>query len=191
MSISPLVRHFEGLGKVPIQLPDVVAEFRRRLPNSTIRVTGVNLPFSVLRGAHYNYVHTPHKDGTLLPVDVTQIIYSVQQPIEWQKLVVCKELIHVFDDTGIETDQPDEVIELVKKLSGELPKTIKSGGLQWFFDELAQYQAMAILFPFGLREAINGKKADPEAIAKKLELPIEAVNFVMADAWKTLRDTIL
>lgn len=193
MAVSKIVRHFEGLGRAYIDMRDVTSEFRRLMPNETIRVTGVDLPSDILRGAHYSYIHRPSIESALLDTKVTQIIYSLQQPIEWQRLVVCKELVHVFDDTGIETDQPTEVIELVKQLSGEIPKSIKTGGLHWFFDGLAEYQAMAILFPFGLREAINGKgqTVDKDRIAYELELPVRVVDFVLSDAWKSLRESML
>lgn len=193
MSIAKIVRHFEGLGQAYVDLRDVVSEFRRMMPNDSLRVTAVDLPENIIRGVHYSYTHHPDPASALIPQPVTQIIYSSQQPVCWQRLVVCKELIHVFDDTGIETDQPEEVKELVKQLTGELPTSVKSGNLHWFFDNLAEYQAMAILFPFGLREAINGRgpNIDRDRLATELELPRRVVDMVLSDAWTSLRESIL
>ncbi|SCB33881.1 hypothetical protein GA0061101_10810 [Rhizobium lusitanum] len=123
------------------------------------------------------------------------VIYSVQQPLGWQRLVCCKELIHVLDSPAVRTNKKSEVIQLGDKLTDKTRHFKGTADLQWFFDDLAIYQALAMLFPFSLREEIMGAyvagKVTDEMLAEAAQIPVEYVRTVMSDGWKLLRESIL
>ena len=195
MSVSKLIRHFEGLGKIPVPMNEVVGEFRKKVLTSGLAVKGVNLPANVLRGTHYGYHHEPSEGSIVMPGRMIMVIYSTQQPLRWQRLVCCKELVHVLDSAVVRTSQPHEVVQLGEKLADKSRRYTGSDDLQWFFDDLAIYKALAILFPFGLREEIMGayiaKRVDDEMLAEAVQLPVEYVRPVMSERWQLLRETIL
>lgn len=133
--------------------------------------------------------------SAIMPGPVAMVIYSIQQPLEWQRLVCCKELIHVLDSSPVRTSRPEEVQLLGQKLADKTRKFREANDLQWFFDDVAKFQALAILFPFSLREEVLGayqaKKITDEMLAEATQIPVEYVETVMSDRWKLLRETIL
>ncbi|WP_141694088.1 hypothetical protein [Rhizobium lusitanum] len=196
MSINKLIRHFEALGRIPVSMTEVIDEFRRSILDAGLRVKGVDLPANVLRGTHYRYHHGPSSDeSAILPGPIAMVIYSVQQPLGWQRLVCCKELIHVLDSPAVRTNKKSEVIQLGDKLTDKTRHFKGTADLQWFFDDLAIYQALAMLFPFSLREEIMGAyvagKVTDEMLAEAAQIPVEYVRTVMSDGWKLLRESIL
>ncbi len=195
MSVSQLIRHFEALGRIPVPMQEVVDAFRKSLLDSGLQVKGVNLPANVLRGTHYRYHHEPSSGSAVMPGKMAMVIYSVQQDLGWQRLVCCKELIHVLDSSVVRTETKDDVIQLGHKLTEKDRRYKESGDLQWFFDDIAKYQAVAMLFPFGLREEVMGaytaKRISDEMLAEAVQIPEEYVRTVMSDHWKLLRESIL
>ena len=69
---------------------------------------------------------------------------SLQQSLEWQKFVCCKEPIHVFDWEPICTSSREHVVRLAQKIAGGKFERPNGENIQWFFDELAKYRALAI-----------------------------------------------
>ncbi len=195
MSVSKLIRHFEALGRVPVSMTEVVAEFRRSLLTSGLQVKGVDLPANVLRGTHFHYHHEPHPNSIVMPGSMALVVYSTQQDLKWQRLVCCKELIHVLDSPVVQTKDEKDIIKLGSKLADKSRHYEGASDLQWFFDDLAKYHALAILFPFSLREAIMdaylAKHIDDAALSDVVQIPEEFVKMVMSDQWKLLRETIL
>lgn len=196
VSIPNLIRHFEALGRIPVSMNDVIDEFRRSILDAGLRVKAVNLPANVLRGTHYRYHHEPSSpESALLAGPIAMVIYSSQQPLEWQRLVCCKELIHVLDSPAVRTSGKSEVIQLGDKLTDKTRHYQGAADLQWFFDDLAIYQALAMLFPFSLREEImgayNAGKVTDEMLAEAVQIPVKYVRTVMSDGWKLLRESIL
>jgi hypothetical protein len=64
-----------------------------------------------------------------------------------------------------------------------------------FFDLLARWHAMAILFPFGLWEELRPKlragKVDLATVSKWVELPPTLVEVVLMEQWKMIREGVL
>jgi len=102
----------------------------------------------------------------------------------------------LFDGAPVRTESKEDVVRLGQKITGQgQVEKLSPHYLQWFFDELAKYQALAIMFPFSLREEVNGSyaagKVTDDMLAEALSIPVEYVRIVMHDAWKALRESIL
>lgn len=194
LSVPRLIRHFEGLGRVPVDVADVLAQVRKMLPGEMIEVEGVDLPANQLRGAHYRYFIDPLEGSALGPQSVTKVLYSTRMDQGYQRLVAVKELIHVFDVDPARTRGREEVVRLGQKLC-KFDHKISNGGLQAFFDELAKFQALAILFPFGLREEVMDKYSAGAVTAaqlgSQLGIPQYYAEVVMQELWEPLRESLL
>lgn len=196
MSIAKIIRHFEGIGKVPISLEDVLKQIKTVVLDEKVEIKGVDEPADVLRGFHYRYYVPPHPDSALMPERVAVAAYSLQQPLAWQRLVCCKELIHIFDREPICTSSREQVVRLGQKIAGgDKFEEVNGENIQSFFDELAKYQALAILFPFGLREEIIGlyqrHELSVERISEWVQLPPEMTRIVLSEGWLLLRESLL
>jgi hypothetical protein len=196
MSIGHVVRHFEGIGKVPVDIKDVLALVREICPDEVIKVRGVDVDNKKIRGNCYRYKIA---DGAILvPRPVSLVVYSTRDDEYCQRLVCCKELIHIVDPDPIVTSKKEEVIHLAERVT----KPVKFGAsglnpndLQVFLDQLAKWEALAVLFPFGLWEEVMPKykkgKVDLETISDWVEIPVEFVNTIMTDAWEKLRTGLI
>ena len=196
MSIGKIVRHFEGIGKVPVDPNDVLAEVRGLVGDIlTIKVRGVEVDPDRLRGNCYRY--QVDDSGVLLPKQIAMVVYNKRlHPFE-QRLVFVKELAHLLDPTPIHTSKKEQVIYLAEELikSPTPVGKVALNDLQVFYDLLAKWHALAILFPFGLWEELmpkaEAKTLDLEKLSEAVELPKEYVEFLMTKAWRTMRETIL
>lgn len=196
MSLSKIMRHFEGLGRVPVELPEVIAQFQGSGLLETIVIRGLDKPADTLRGVHYRYSEPPMAGSALMDKRYVIIPYSTQQSLQWQRLVICKELVHLYDPPPVTTKARDEILQLGKKLAAPKVQLSATGnGIQHFFDMLAKWRAMAIMFPYGLHEEMMPRylagKVTAQQIADMVHLPVEYVEPILTDGWKELRESIL
>lgn len=196
MSIGHLVRHFEGIGKVPVDIKDVLALARGLCPDETIKVRGVKVDNRILRGNCYRYKISD--SGILVARPISLVVYSTLDHEYCQRLVCGKELVHIVEPDPIVTSKREEVVHLAERVTK--PVQIGASGLthndlQVFLDQLAKWQALAVLFPFGLWEEVmpkyKDKKVDLQTIADWVEIPVEFVETIMTDAWETLRTRLI
>ncbi|WP_367354087.1 hypothetical protein [Agrobacterium pusense] len=196
MSIVKIIRHFEGLGRSPVQIPDVFKQIQSVVLDEKVEIHGYDRHFSKLRGLHYRYYKPAHPNSALMPERVAVAAYSLEQPNDWQRLVCCKELVHIFDREPIKTSSKVEVIRLGHHVGGNIKfDNVDDNNIQSFFDEVAKYQALAILFPFGMREDIlaTGVTLDQtlfHKVAAQVEVPVEYVQMVLGDVWPLMHTNI-
>lgn len=122
--------------------------------------------------------------------------YRSTLPMPLQRLVVCKELIHILDPDCFLTKTPTDVTSLVIDVSG--PKDLReTESDQARHDRLAITMAVGILFPLSIREqfinAYKNKKISSAILAKKVGIPDRYIDRVMQDKWpdfykQTLRE---
>jgi hypothetical protein len=105
---------------------------------------------------------------------------------EWQRLVCCKEMLHILDPVG--TCKPDDVEALVGKII--LPADLQdpfTDGSHALADRVTITYATAILFPIAARQIFlplyNDKKIDLVMIARAMEIPVRSAAIVMSDLW--------
>ncbi len=198
MSVKEIIGHFEKSSGDVIFTEDVCSEITRRLASVTIVHKAVDVPEDVLRGMFLGSRLLPQmQESVLMPIREMTIIYSSRQPIDYQRLVLCKEFIHCMDSEAVKTKTFDEALALCDELTnGE--DTISPEGdtvLQAAIDELAKFQALAILFPMRLRiayePAFKNDGLSIKEIAKRVILPEEYVGMVMSSKWPTMYNTLL
>lgn len=195
MSISQLVNHFERIGKAPILIPDVLAKVKELSLSVKVSLCAVDEPFSELKATIYWY----QEDADtlmLMPETCAKIVYSSRMSPEWQKLACCKEMLHILDPDPIKTATKQEVVRLANNMAKKArPNGSIANNLQTFFDQLAKWQAVAVLFPLALRSRfVPLYEADENVtyrIAAYVGVPEECIYVAMQDDWEHFAKTIL
>jgi hypothetical protein len=197
MSVADLIKEFDGRKSVPVDVNDVKDALVARGIRDEIYFWEADIDPTILRGQLVHW--DPEKDWEY-PTDpmqdvkkrVADIYYAKGLPLAWQRLVSCKELLHILDPTGARTATQEAVTRLTEKIV--LPPDLQDAtdGYAASTDRVALLQATAILFPWAARELIvaNGGLSRAE-IAKLVDLPERYVALVMDEQWPAIRDILL
>lgn len=190
MSISSLIKEFDGRKIVPVELDDVQAALAARGVKDEVYWFPVDIDAEVLRGqlvlwevsADYEYP-TDHTGAETRRV--AAIYYADSMADDWQRLVGCKELLHIMDPEGARAALPEVVLKLTEKiiLSPEFQDVVNDGYVT-NTDRSAILQAVAVLFPIRAREMFkaDGTLSNSE-IASLVDIPLRYVALVMSDSW--------
>lgn len=124
-------------------------------------------------------------------VDIT---CAEQMPNEWQRLVCCKEMLHILDTKG--TNTPEDIEQLIEKII--LPPDLQdpfTDGAHANTDRVAVTFATAVLFPFAARQILmpvyEAGKLPLPAIADKMEIPLRSAALVMSDVWPEIHKLLI
>lgn len=200
MLIKHLAKNFEGRVKLPIEIPEIRDAVIALGVQDEIVYCGEDMDPALCRGTFYQFTR---KVAPYAPPDlVSLIVYSSQLDIPWQRVVCCKETVHVLDKAEGRTNKPADVIALAEKLLG--PLSNEDYGLADVMaatDRIALYQGLAILFPPSARlvalKKIEKAKTEEETkaalvqIAQWASIPLPLVGLTLADGWPNLREQIL
>ena len=184
MSLIKLIDFFSTFSKVPVEVDDVLEKIVQEYQIfETIRINGSDLiEPGTLRGVHYRYIE-PINGKKIL---VCQICYSNHDPLPWQRVACVKELIHILDAATARTTDWEAVDSLAEHLA---PAGNGSGtpSLDVIKDNLAYYQAAAVLFPEEMREDLvqeyRAGGITLSDIAIRLALPEELIKPMLTQAW--------
>lgn len=193
MTITKLIAEFSERVVVPVELDDVVASLVKRGVRDEIYYWKVDSDTDVLRG---EITYWKYPDGEGGHKHCADIDYAKSLPIDWQRLVICKELLHILDPVESRVAAPDEVRELIQKI--RLPPEDQEplrDGMKVLSDRVGIYQALAVLFPWKTRELLGPPLADGKItiqdISLMLSVPLRYVAVVMSTLWPPAYDTLL
>ncbi len=188
MSIAKLIKAFSVKAIGPIDIWEhVKPEFEKLGVRDEIYFfADPKLDHTILRGKITYWSYPTGVGGrTNFVADIT---YAEQQPNDWQRLVCCKEMMHIFDPTETRGGKAEDVDRLVDKiiLADELQDPF-SDGIHALTDRVAVYYATAILFPLAAREALmpayQAGTLTLEVIAEQMEIPLKYAFMVMSEGW--------
>jgi hypothetical protein len=196
MSVRSLIEHYANGTHLHVRVRDIrdYMVSGELAIKDRIRFVGVEIDINVLRGFLHQYTKRPLDGSALRPMACADVHYDRRQPIEWQRLVCCKELLHLLDPQGHRTNTPAHVKLQIERIA--LPpgmETIRTDGMRVWGDRLADLQAIALLFPMEARRVLVGKvdKIGPDNIARLVRLPEKYVRWVMSPQWEDMYPTIL
>lgn len=187
MDIKDLISHFSTWEKVPIDVQDHVIPvlsantqfdlFFWPMPDDAMDI-------GIFRGFITQWEKIPFGETYRTHVSIS---YAASQTTAWQRLICCKELVHILDpiETKVRTDLAFN--KLIEKIV--LPPEMQDAadGVAAIGDRWAIWQALAILFPWATRELLLqpyvAKTISIERIAELVDLPLEYVQVVMNDVW--------
>lgn len=193
LTIADVIRHFSIRAEVPVEVDEVVELFVSTGIKDHIFFWSIESDVEILRGKmkHWEY---PTPDGAIvscLDVDISKNLDE-----RWQRLVSCKELLHLLDPLGARVSDASTYGRLVEKVI--LPANLQdpfTDGHQVNSDRVAELQATAVLFPIAARELLHGpyqaKKLSIEDIVRLVDLPPRYVAYVMSDVWEGIHDMLI
>jgi hypothetical protein len=190
MKIAELTRIFSNRTTLPVNVNDVLDCLKAHGNDDDIDFIGVDFDTDVLQGA----IKIWHRRGVPYGQDVQRyvnIYYHRGHERDWQRLICCKELIHVLDPEGFHTRSPEEIEMLAARLG--VPPSLENpmaDGAATNMDRTAEWRAAALLFPYAAREVLmeplKAEKITLADIARMADIPRKYVAFVMHDQWESI-----
>ncbi len=198
-----LIRRFSVEELLPVDIENHVIPAMRALgvQEKIFIYPDPKLNPNVLRGdiKHWDYPFPTEENPTdatpMITVRCADITYSTQEPPDWQRLICCKELLHVLDPAFSRVASRDQVERLIEKVI--LPPDLQdpfTDGIHAVSDRVAATYAAAVLFPMGARNILHphvGKRLKLEKVAEMAELPLRYVALVMSDFWPEIHECIV
>jgi hypothetical protein len=81
MSVRRVSQHFDGVGKVPVDIQEVLNWINNHLPDDVIKIHGVDISPDLLNGgiaSTTTRAQKPHPDSAVMPWKEHIIAYSTQ-----------------------------------------------------------------------------------------------------------------
>lgn len=178
---------------LPIELDDITEILVELGYTDEVRFYPVKADPFRIRGAFYQYHYRPGVYAD--PVKVTLIPYNANDPLDLQRVVCCKELMHLFDTDLEKTDKQEEVPDFIEKVLG--PLSTDDYGVADFMaakDKIAIYQCLPLLLPYAAlcqaREAVTSGQKTIEEVAAWAYIPKDLVSFMLDKEWDTLNGVL-
>lgn len=191
--LKELIERLENRTELPIEVQEIADLLIELGFQDEVRFYDVAADPTRIRGAFDQFVYRPGVYAD--PVRVALIPYNSNDPTEWQRLVCCKELMHLFDHDIERTDKEDEVPSFLDKLLG--PMSTDDFGLADFMaakDKIATYQCLPLLMPKAAldiaRQAVAEGVKTPEDVADWAGIPLRFVMLMLDEQWETLNGAL-
>lgn len=187
MKVTDLIAQFARNIILPVDVNDVVSVIRAGGHDDKIEFIGVDLDEQVLLGK-IKIFHV--RDGVYGEVERwANIYYHRGLSPDWQRLIACKELLHLLDPESARTFHLNDINKLAEKIG--LPPEMQdpvADGLATNVDRLAEFRAAAILLPYSCRQLfkphLKSGALTLAQIAKIADIPSKYAGFVMSDVWE-------
>jgi len=172
MSYAGLVSHLSGCNEFPIPVDSILGWIKQSTDFKTIRFHEVARGNKAFQGAFRCRAvpnGRPYSDDWDLVVD---ILYGADLHPFMKRLVICKELLHVFDPPKAHVNDEDKVKRLIPAVN--FPE-LAIMDLPYIIDTYGVYRALNVLIPQHARDRLasaieSGQRTVAEA-ANHLELP--------------------
>lgn len=193
MLIAKFVYVFSGRNDVAIEPEDdvlkAILEFGCKDEVYFFPDPGMNP--GIVRGfiEHYEYPVETEK------VRCALITYSAQMPHDWQRLVACKELLHILDPIEACDKNEAEIEHLMSKIV--LPPEMQdpTDGYGVLTDRVMLAYAVAVLFPMGARtlylKLMEAGQITLADIAEEVGIPFMYVQWVMSPVWPEYHERLV
>lgn len=189
-----LIEQFSDIEMLPIEITEVRDAILDLGVQDQIHIVGNSADTAKVWGAYYKFSRHP---GVYAAPELHSIIaYNLGLSIEWQRVVCCKELVHIFDRDEERTNTPEHVVELAAKLLGPMSsEDFGIGEIMALKDKIAMYQSLPLLFPNAARSkalaAIAAGTHDAKSIAKQAVLPLSIVTLILSKDWPAISSHFL
>jgi len=191
--LAELIEKFADRVELPIDVQEVADAITDLGFQDEVRFYDVKADSSKIRGVFDQFTYRPGVYAE--PVLVTLIPYNSNDPVEWQRVVCCKEMMHIFDSDLERTDTPDEIPDFLDKLLG--PLSTDDFGLADFMaarDKVAMYQCLPLLMPKAAlevaRSAVDSGQKSASEVAEWAKLPERLVRFMLLKEWDTINGAL-
>ncbi len=193
MRSSELIKTFSESFNLPVEIDNVILFMKEKLG-----VTDEIYPFwdkELDVGTLQGYCHReeiPSANGG--SYFMTTIGYA-KNGHEMERLVSCKELLHILDPKSCRASSPEAVHALINKIALRADLVEPFAPNDHASDRVAVLEALAVLFPLAARNyLVPYYKADEISLAEiadRAELPESYVAYALSDAWPEIHRILL
>jgi hypothetical protein len=178
MTCAALLRFTNSLTAFPIAIDTIIDWIKHHTAQDEIDLITVPIDRLKVSGVfrQFTYQTVPYAEAKF----VTQVIYPNGLTPEMERLVVCKELLHIFDKPSERVSTSEDVDALI---NGIILQILGSRGQSAILnDMLGPFLAVAVLIPPSARKKLKAAREagthSADEIAEFVGLPIQYV-----DAW--------
>ena len=153
MNASDLIARFATVIELPVDVNDVLDALKASGCEDDIEFIGVDLDPDILQGK----ISIFWRQNGVYDADPTRcanIYYHRGHTLDWQRMICCKELVHVLDPAFAHTSTIGDIDKLAEKIG--LPPEMQdpmNDGTAVNVDRLAEWRAAALLLPLAARNA--------------------------------------
>ena len=175
MTFKALVESFQDHDHFPILVDDILAWIKNNTDHKDITLHSVKRDNKAFRGGFRRRAVTkPNSQMYSSEYEIiTQIFYGSDLEPQWQRLVIVKEALHVFDGNGACVDNVEKLRLLIPAIMAKEIQDVP------FFpamnDKFGAYKAMSILLPEKSRlimaNAVENGSRTVEEVANFTKLP--------------------
>jgi len=195
MRIGELVTIFRDRVDLPIDVNEVLAAIVASGVEVQTEFVGVELDTLILRGK-YRLFQWPNGFYGGDPMLMANVYYHRHDSSDWQRIVCCKEIIHLLDPDNSFSHTREQQNALAEKIG--LPLHLQDptkAPIDVNIDLVAEYIATAVLLPIASREAfmepLRLKKISIDDIALIADIPSRYVSIVMSSTWPGVHEKLL
>ena len=192
--LRELIKYFEDRTELPVEVEDIAAAIFKLGFRDNIHFFDISADLSRIRGTFYQFWYRPGVYAD--PLMITLVPYNKNDSLEWQRVVCCKEMMHIFDSDLERTDTKEEVPEFLDKILG--PLSTDDYGVADFMaakDKVAMYQCLPLLLPSAAiqiaRQAVADEILTIEDVARKASMPASLVGIMLEKEWDTLNGIVI
>lgn len=190
-----ILDHFAAYTNLPIKISDIHGFILERGFVDEIVYHPIDEDPGTLAGMLYHVEASAPYRPYSQPKTIANIVYSTQLSRDAQRVIVAKELMHIFDEGGFAASTVEQVSRLVSEIA--LPASVKAE-LQRLSpagqnDHNGILLGIAVLFPRDARDELlplYPDKLGDEEISSIAEIPEAFVPLVMSAKWGEVLDAI-
>lgn len=192
--VAHIIEAVSQTTKMPVEVSDVAGIMVQNGIQDEIEFYGVERDPAVFLGTFRRYCRHDVPYGE--PQFVSQVIYNSNLPLAWQRVVACKELVHVFDPESEWTRAPDQVTALMESLL-DSPEELSDAAIlgMALTDRFAIFPATGALFPDAARtealQAIESSSVTIDDVARWVDLPRNLVQAVLTENWPRILSSVI
>lgn len=184
MDIKDVIKQFAAREIVPIDVQDDVVPIVNNSDKCELYFWPMDMDENIMRG---NIVHWDYPNGDGIIQNCIDIHFCKSLSVDWQRLVCCKELVHLCDPIEVRVMTHGGLDKLIEKIVLPPEMTSISDGGSVLNDRVAIAHALAILFPWTCRQLMMTPFKEGlitiDQIAEMVDIPMEYAALVMDDGW--------
>jgi hypothetical protein len=187
MSYIDLLNHFSNVELLPIPIDDIIDWIRQNTEHENIKLHAVSRENKAFRGAFRRTAMPSLRAYDSNPEVLNCVIFGKDLPEDWQRLVITKELLHIFDNENESVKTKADVEALIPAIIFSDIRQLQAAPI--LNDKIGPLKAMRILMPDAARNKLEkafseGRRTSAD-IAHYVKLPLPYV-----ELWLTRGESI-
>ena len=190
MKANDLLKAFEARTELPVDVNEVLKHLRDNGNDDDIEFIGAELDPDILQGL-IKIWYDRAIPYAAEPKRMVNVYYHKGHTKDWQRMVCCKELLHLIDPNWALTCDSEAIDRLADEIG--LPPEMQDPFQEHpetSVDRVAEFLAAALLLPWEARQIMlpyyESGQLKLVDIARQADLPSKYAGLVMHRAWENI-----